>query len=165
MTNDEARDLLIKVYDIAKHSPDLSTQNGAMLLNQDMEVIVCSYNHIPDGLATTDERLQRPLKYTYTEHAERAVVFVAARQGIKTDKAIMVCNWAACEDCARAIIMSGISELVTHGVPLKLSRQDWRDRVDVADGMLKEAGIKHTVYEDKLGLPEPIRFDGNLIMV
>lgn len=50
------------------------------------------------------------MRYKYSVHAERNVIYLAAKLGIKTDKLIMVSPWATCSDCAQAIIQTGISE-------------------------------------------------------
>ena len=46
-----------------------------------------------------------------TEHAERNLIYYAARKGIALEGAILYCTDAPCEDCARAIISSGISKV------------------------------------------------------
>src|SRR4051812_43013518 len=96
-------DYLWQAYRLAHTSKDRSTQNAAILV-QPNGIIAWGVNDIPPGVCDTDERRVYPGKAVYTEHAERAAVYDAARRGEKTDGAVMYCPWFACAECARAII-------------------------------------------------------------
>lgn len=101
----------------SEHATDPSTQNGCVLVRPDIqEVVSYGANHFPEGVESSDARWERPLKYAYVEHAERNAIYSAARRGIKTKGLHMYCYWAACADCARAIIQAGITRLVTHKI-------------------------------------------------
>lgn len=140
---------LIDAYDYAKNSPDPSSKNAAILIKN--ERMVCmDYNRFPNGVALLPERLQRPLKYQIIEHAERNVIYSAAKLGIATEGLTMYCPWAACCDCARAIIQAGISRLVHHVTGAE--HEYWNDSIKLAMEMLKEAGVEITTYTDKLGI-------------
>lgn len=93
----------------ATKSNDPSTQNGAVISSNKTAAIVYGYNDWPEGVKGTWER---PDKYDYCEHAERAAIYCAALNGIATYDTTMYCPWAACADCARGIVVSGIRELV-----------------------------------------------------
>ena len=164
---------LKNAYEVAyDFSTDPSTQNGAVLVDPTTgEGVMEGANHFPRGVAEKEERWQRPLKYSYVEHAERNVIFSAAAAGIRTKGMIMYCCWAACTDCARAIIQAGISEVVTHydpnaderfGAPVSLQ---WKDSIAIALKMLDESGVKIRWLDEKL-YPNndlKIRFNGVLI--
>ena len=96
----------------AEFSPDLSTQNAAILIGRDGHVILKSVNKFPAGVQQTPERWERPLKYAYVEHAERNLIYTAAWAGVSTYGKIMICPWFACADCARAIVVAGIEEVI-----------------------------------------------------
>lgn len=54
----------------------------------------------------------RPIKYRYTEHAERNAIYSAARAGVSTNCCTMYCTHAPCTDCARAVIQAGLNRIV-----------------------------------------------------
>lgn len=155
---------LTELYDIAKESPDLSTANAACLVMPHNHVSwIAGCNEFPSGVAITPERLIRPLKYSYTEHAERSVIYAAAALGVKTRGAIMYCLWSACADCARAIVMSGVKELVTHDTPVHYSRPDWQTSIDIGMTILSEGGVIVRPVKAHLGIKT--LFDGNIVEV
>lgn len=158
-------------------STDPSTQNGAVLVNPfTAEALMEGANHFPKGVEEKKERWERPLKYSYVEHAERNAIFNAAQAGIQTKGLIMYCPWAACTDCARAIIQAGISEVVCHhdpfapdgmrfGMPV---HPQWKESIAIALGMLEEAKVGLRWIDEKLykdnETPLRIRFNGELIV-
>lgn len=143
----------------AELSTDPQTQNGAVLMTV-MGELVLAANTFP-AITTKAERLVRPLKYSYIEHAERNVIYSAARRGISTDHATLYCPWFACTDCARAIIQAGIKRVVGHQTPRDLSPERWHESMRIADEMLAEADIKITLLDAKLDVA--FLFDGNLL--
>jgi dCMP deaminase len=58
------------------------------------------------------ERLERPEKYFWMEHAERNGIFNAARVGIPLKGCAIFVNFLPCMDCGRAIIQSGITTVI-----------------------------------------------------
>lgn len=156
---------MILTFRVAQQSPDPSTQNGVVLLDPDGEVLGADCNTFPAGVQATDERLQRPLKYSFIEHAERNAVFAAARAGIPLQGTTMTCTWPPCAECARAIAQSGIAELV---IPAATPDDEsapgghWQEALSAAEEILEEAGV--TVTElDVSGLELPaIRRNGKL---
>lgn len=97
-------------------------------------------NEFPSGVSYTPERWERPLKYSFIEHAERNVIFEAARKGYRTQGATLLSPWAACADCARAIIQAGIVQLVrfdNHG-----PNERWDESIAIGDTMMREAGVE-----------------------
>jgi deoxycytidylate deaminase len=115
-------------------------------------------NTFPPGSPTEQET-----KSTYIEHAERRVIYAAARHGIATDGLTMVCTWAACPDCARAIVCSGIARVVTHDAPHQRKRPDWQPRVDIGLAILRDAGVEIEYVTGPVG--GLILFDGILTPV
>lgn len=143
-------ELLYEAYHTATYSNDRSTQNGCLLVD-DGEIIARVCNDIPRGVKVTEERLtKRPDKYWYSEHAERAAIYYAAKYGIRTAGTIMVCCWAPCPDCARAIVLGGLSELVTHKQALDRSHDQWKENTKVGINILKEAGVEVTIIDGKV---------------
>jgi dCMP deaminase len=151
---------LLKIaYEEAVNSPDPSTQNAALLV--DKSIVLKAVNEFPVGVEYTEERWERPLKYKIIEHAERNVIFKAARQGIATEGLTMVAPWAACSNCARAIIQAGIKRLVRHKEAGDRSPEFWAQEIEIADQMLKEAGVEVLDYHGEIGAPE-VRHSGKM---
>lgn len=156
------RTLLRLAYMEALESRDPSTQNGALLVDDFGNVLVGEYNRFPKNVAETPERWDRAVKLRWIEHAERNVCFAAARKGINAKNLIMVCPWAACMDCARAIIQCGIKALVTHKQAYDRTPECWKADVDEALGMLKEAGVRIIVFDGEIGGVEDVRHSGQV---
>lgn len=138
------------------YSHDRSTQNGAVIVSPDGTVLACGANRFPDGVAKTAERLERPAKYSFIEHAERYAIL---RCGVTIGGAIMYCPWAPCTDCARAIILAGISELVGHQEIHDKTPERWRESIATANQMLDEAGVKRRMIAGTIGGVR-VLFDG-----
>ncbi len=144
-------DWLRAAYDYTwEHSPDRSTKNGAVLVTPDYAVLY-GCNRLPERVAVTPERLERPLKMIVTEHAERDVIFQAARKGIETTGATLYCPWFACPDCARAIILAGIRRVVGHRATYQRTPERWREPIAQGDQMLDEAGVVRDYVDGPVG--------------
>lgn len=127
---------LNECYSLAQRSPDTSTQNAAILL-RGRSIVASGVNCFTEGIRASKELLERPMKYTYIEHAERNAVYDAAAKGVKTEGLTMVCPWAACADCARAIVNSGIVMLVRHKQAGDRSPERWKESIEHADRILR----------------------------
>ena len=74
------------VYLVANKSKDISTKIGAVIVNDNNQIIKIGYNGFPIGVDDSiKERFERPLKYSYTAHAEANAIFFAARDGAKIE--------------------------------------------------------------------------------
>lgn len=138
------RDFLVLAYKQAELSRDPSTQNGAVLVDPQYRLVVAGApNNFPSGVIENDARWERPTKYWYVEHAERNAIYAAARAGIKTRGLAMVCPWAACADCARAIAQAGISVLARHrnSNDPTTTHARWDDTIVAGDQIFFEAGV------------------------
>ena len=103
---------LAKVY--AARSKDPTSQIGAVIIGPNKEQRAGGYNGMPRGVDDSKpERYVRPAKYDWFEHAERNAIFNAARIGTAIDGCTLyVSGMTPCMNCARAIIQSGIKEVV-----------------------------------------------------
>jgi dCMP deaminase len=130
-------------YLVAMKSKDRSTHVGSVIVGPDHEIRSTGYNSFPRRLNDdVPARHERPLKYIYTEHAERNAVYNAARIGVSCRNCILYTSACPCVDCARAIIQSGISEVVVHSEN-PLNRHDrWQTSFDVAMEMFDECGVR-----------------------
>jgi len=133
---------------VASWSKDRSRNCGAVIVDHRNVLVSIGWNGFPRGLDDEESsRHQRPAKYKWTEHAERNALYNAAAKGVATFGCIMYLPWYPCADCARAIIQSGIYEIVCF-VP------DWQDAVWAEDfaivrEMLKEAEVDVRFVEDE----------------
>lgn len=150
------KNLLKIAYSKAQKSTNPSTQNGAILVDDKGNIVLSAINSFPDGLKETQERQIKPLRHKFSVHAERNVLYQAARLGIKTKGLTMVCPWAACSDCAQAIIQTGIKRLVTHKQALNRSGDLQKD-IELAFTMLREAGVKIIVFDGKIEVGRILR--------
>lgn len=152
LSTNEIAFYLSKAYILAQESKDPSTQNGALVLRAGgnrLSIIGSGVNALPKGVQDFPERWERPLKYQVVEHAERNAIFDS---GSIPNGAIMVAPWAACADCARAIIQSGISVLVRHKQASDRSPANWKESIGIADTMLQEAGVDVVDYDGVLNV-------------
>lgn len=153
---------LSKAYELAATSTDQSNQNGAILVDPvTTKPIGKGANNFPRDVDWTEERAtQRPTKYRYYEHAERWAVYDAARQGNKVEGSHMVCPWAACCDCARSLIVSGVAVLYLHHQRMLMTPDRWKDDVNEALNMLVEAGVILRYYSEPVTAVTPVLVNG-----
>lgn len=166
-TNKEAYiRIMHKVLDVANLSPDPSTQNSAVLCREALfggvDVLTPTYavNEFPRGVKYEDSRWERPIKYSYVEHAERNCIYIAAKKGIAALDTVMVSPWAACADCARAIIQSGIFKIVTLEPTERDTHERWHESVEIGNQMLDEAGVHRAYLSSPIGVTFWLRRDG-----
>lgn len=137
-----------RFMDLAEHfaswSKDLRRGVGAVIVDPDTRnVLSHGYNGLPRGLSDDlGERLERPAKYLWTEHAERNALYNAP---LSVRGATMYCTFFPCAECARAIIQCGIKRLVTR--PPDLDHATWGESFTVAIVMLNEVGIEITYID------------------
>lgn len=146
------REELRYAYTLATDSPDPSTQCGAAVYTAEGNFLAGACNTFTKGVKPTQERLTRPLKYSFIEHAERGAIFASCF--MSESPKIMVAPWAACTDCARAIIQSGIEVLIRHKQASDRSPARWIESIDFADKLLVDGGVEIIDYDGFLNGPE-----------
>lgn len=158
----DMRDLMREAYaEAAEFSDDLSTKNGALLVSP-AGVVLRGSNRFPvASLALDPANHRRPRKYAFTEHAERDVIFKAAYHGICTRGLIMVCPWACCAECARAIVMVGISKVVAHKQAFDMSPPRWQQPIVEGLEILAAGDVKYELWGGKVGGVENL-FNGEI---
>ncbi|MDD6435949.1 MAG: dCMP deaminase family protein [Clostridiales bacterium] len=96
-------------------SKDPNTQVGACIVSRDNKILSMGYNGFPIGCSDDDfpwEREGEPLdnKYFYSTHSELNAI-LNYRGGSLEDTKIYVTLFP-CNECAKAIIQSGIKEVI-----------------------------------------------------
>ena len=99
----------------AQRSKDNHTQVGACIVDQDHKILSVGYNGMPIGCNDDDmpwEREGKPLdtKYLYVCHAELNAILNYGAGSLKG--ATIYTTLFPCNECTKAIIQSGIKEVV-----------------------------------------------------
>ena len=131
---------------VASWSKDPSTKTGAVIVGPDKEIRATGYNGPVRGVDDDiPERLERPTKYDFFEHAERNALFNACLTGVQVKGCTMYATHAPCVDCARAIIQAGIKTVITNKIVIdeNTPKNTWRDKLIVSSQMFKEAGVEY----------------------
>ena len=131
---------------IATWSKDRSTKTGCVLV-KDRKVLSVGYNGFTPGI--DDEKPyyhDRPQKYWYTEHCDRNAIYSAARNGIALEGATMYLTGPPCCDCARGVVMSGLSLVVwPKNNPFENPgevQERWRESVAASLEILEAGGVQ-----------------------
>jgi dCMP deaminase len=125
---------------VSKKSKDRSTKVGCVIVGPDNEIRTTGYNNFPRGVNDdVKERHQRPEKYFWTEHAERNAIYAAARVGTPLKGCRAYLPWFPCMDCARALVQSGIVEVV--GIRPDTTDAKWGADFVRAEALFAEAGV------------------------
>lgn len=138
-----------RLIDLSKHisnwSKDRSTGIGAIIAKNNI-ILSIGYNGFPRGANDDIElRHQRPEKYKYTEHAERNAIYNAAKEGIRLNNSKIYIDWFPCVDCCRAIIQSGIKEIICKKPNLNDKR--WGEDFKISLELFSECNIKITYHK------------------
>ncbi len=97
----------------AQRSKDPNTQVGACIVNKNKRILSTGYNGFPYGCSDDLfpwEREGEDNKYKYVVHAELNAILNAG--GKSLEGARLYVDLFPCNECAKAIIQSGISEIV-----------------------------------------------------
>lgn len=134
-------------HKISLQSPDPDRKVGCVITDNKNIVLSCGYNDFPNGVNILKERVTRPQKYHWIEHAERNAIYNAVKNGIKLNNSTMYINCFPCVNCSRAIIQSGITNVVT--LKPNLNDSKWGKDFAVSLEMLKESEINIDFIDEK----------------
>lgn len=158
------RYLMRGAYQLAyDESTDTSTKNGALLIDPVTRIVLVGGVNafVNPDMASDPRNYERPRKYQVTEHAERMVIYNSAKRGICTKGLIMVCPWACCPDCARAIVLAGIPLVVAHKQIYDKTPDRWREEIDVGLEILEGGGVTYNLLDSEIGGVENL-FNGEV---
>ena len=133
----------------ARRSKDPSTQVGACIVSEDNIIISTGYNGMPKGCSDDEFPWERTgaeneTKYPYVVHAELNAILNANGRDLRGSRiyvALFPCN-----ECAKAIIQSGIREIVYLSDKYKDTMGNFASKK-----MLNAAGVKYTRLESRVG--------------
>ena len=132
----------------ARRSKDPSTQVGACIVSQDNIIISTGYNGMPKGCSDDEfpwarSGQENETKYPYVVHAELNAVLNANGRDLRGSRlyvALFPCN-----ECAKAIIQSGIREIVYLSDKYKDTMGNLASKK-----MLDAAGVKYTRLQSRV---------------
>lgn len=133
---------------VATWSKDESTKVGAVVVNDRGTVLSIGYNGFARGVNdSVQERKERPLKYSYTPHAEANAIYNAAAEGISLIGASIYVTLCPCSSCANAIVQSGISKAYAPKIDETHERdQRWLEEFTISKNILDEGGVEIEFY-------------------
>lgn len=140
ITRAKAEKFIGIVRSIAALSKDRSTKVGAVAVGPAGEIRAMGYNGMPRGCDDDKEaRHMRPEKYFWFEHAERNLIYNAARVGTPLEGCILVVSpLFPCMDCARAIIQAGFTAVIMDAE----DNERWTEHKVRAQELFAECGIE-----------------------
>ena len=149
-------------YLVGMRSKDDHTHIGSVIVDSDNVLVSTGYNSLPRGIESESggKRLSREEgeKYYWIEHAERNAIYNAARRGTIMKSCKIYVPWMPCADCARAIIQTGVAEVITHknGQDFydKHTNGKWADSHKRTSGMFLESGVKVRAVTCDIVIPE-----------
>ncbi len=127
----------------AKRSKDPNTQVGACIVSQDHKILSMGYNGFPIGCSDDDfswDREGDDNKYYYSTHSELNAIL--NYRGGSLEGAVIYVTLFPCNECAKAIIQSGIKEIV-------YAEDKYHETMSVITSklMLRSAGVLMRQYE------------------
>ena len=131
----------------AKRSKDPNTQVGACIVDGNNIILSTGYNGFPYGCSDDDyswEREGSDTKYHYVVHAELNAILNA--RGKDLHGARLYVDLFPCNECAKAIIQSGIAEVV-----YLYDKYADSPQTQASKRMLSSAGVKLTQFKSTTG--------------
>lgn len=133
--------MLTLAKEVASWSKDSSTKVGAVITTEKGAPISWGFNGMPMGVDDdVPERQERPLKYKWTCHAERNAMDLAPSGNL--NGCVMFVTFSPCSSCAQSIVQRGIKTVVVDAdYTADKMPERWKEDMDIAVNMLKEAGV------------------------
>lgn len=132
----------------SQRSKDPGTQVGACIVDEDNRILSVGYNGMPTGCNDDEMPWNREgtgleSKYFFVCHAELNAI-LNYRGGGKLKGAKCYATLFPCNECAKAIIQSGIREVIYMSDKYADS-----DSTVASKRMFDMAGVKYTAYENR----------------
>lgn len=137
------------VYVAAARSHDPRTKIGAVIATPDNMIVSMGYNGIPRGLEYNEDVMNSPEKYKIMCHGEENSILNSSRSGVSLVGCKIYVNLLPCNNCARMIIQSGITEVIVHkqSQDFYIESSDkegsyWDEAFKSTSSMFSEMGMK-----------------------
>lgn len=127
---------------IALESDDPDTQTACFAVAPNGGLLLSASNQLPPRVERKPERLMRPAKYQFIEHAEKNLAYSAARLGVSLEGCTLYLNWFPCRSCVMAILSMGITALVADRAAYEARKDDPRYEFAEAVTLLAEANVE-----------------------
>lgn len=129
----------------AQRSKDPGTQVGACIVSDENRIMTVGYNGMPRGCSDDDYPWDRvgdvlDTKYAFVCHAELNAILNYNGGSMKNSRCYV--TLFPCNECAKALIQKGISEIIYMSDKYADS-----DSTKAAKKMLDSAGVKYRLYE------------------
>ncbi len=126
-------------------SKDPNTQVGACIVSEDNKILSMGYNGFPRGCSDDEFPWAREgealdTKYVYTVHSELNAIL--NYRGGSLEGAKLYVSLFPCNECAKAIIQSGIKTII-----YDCDKYSGTDPVIASKKMLDAAGVRYIKYE------------------
>lgn len=126
-------------------SKDPNTQVGACIVSEDNKILSMGYNGFPKGCSDDEFPWAREgetleTKYVYTVHSELNAIL--NYRGGSLEGAKIYVSLFPCNECAKAIIQSGIKTII-----YDCDKYSGTDPVIASRKMLDAAGVRYYKYE------------------
>ena len=132
--------------EISSWSKDPNTKVGAVVVDDDRQILSYGYNGFPRAIADNYRLNDRDQKLKFIVHAESNCIYNAADKGVSLRGGTMyVHGLLVCSECAKALVQIGIKRVVM-GYP-QVIRAEWRESYKVSSAMFDEAGIDTRFYD------------------
>ena len=129
----------------AQRSKDPGTQVGACIVSDENRIMTVGYNGMPRGCSDDDYPWDRACdvldtKYAFVCHAELNAILNYNGGSMKNSRCYV--TLFPCNECAKAIIQKGISEVIYMS-----DKYGDTDETKASKKMLDSAGVKYRQYE------------------
>src|SRR5580700_3550670 len=131
---------MLLAHQIAHWSKESGRRVGAVIVGPDKEIRSTGFNGLPRGVRDDIEARhsrETGAKYLWSSHAERNAIYNAARVGVPLKGCRLYVPWFPCVECAKAVIQSGIAEVIAYKPDLNDKR--WGENFNRTLQMFTEA--------------------------
>ncbi len=130
----------------AKRSKDPNTQVGACIVDDNNVILTTGYNGFPAGCSDDEfpwAREGEMTKYPFVVHAELNAILNASGKSLRGSR--LYVSLFPCNECAKAIIQSGIREVVYISDKYATTPATMASKM-----MLQAAGVKLTQFTEDI---------------
>jgi len=131
---------------VSTWSKDPSTGVGAVLVNDQKQVVGIGYNGFAAGVVDDPARYaDKPTKYKMIVHAEMNAIIQAGHAAKGCKLYVYPSFWYPniCHDCAKHAIQAGVKCVVGYKADPNNPRiSNWKESLELSGQMFKEAGVE-----------------------